>query len=977
MNTKLAACLLALALLVGWVFYLLTGERGGAVRGSGGGLASEPASTEAAHLTDGLAPAALPRDVAREASAPVATGPVSASPRSELAGLVGRVVESDGRPVVGMRVALLEFDGLTLFDGDALGEEPESLELEETETDDEGRFLLGGAHMSAMHGLGVDLGGPRATIRVIDHALPHRERTDIGDVVLAPFGVLTGRVLDESGAPVAGARVRCGAFPEEILQASPQDFRSDSLIAIGLTAMGGEGHLILEPPGWIRGMLDRLPVPTTQSAADGTFRLEGVPLARVVGGIDKRGYVGVPLGPIDMAQGDQNLGDLVLTRGRTLKGVVEDTYGESVADVEVFAGAELFPGVAAVLQPCGRTDAEGRFELTGVAESNQVVAATRRAPFEPWSTTATPRYENVLLEVEETVELTVNVRDEQGKPLSGARLLLTPASGTASRAGFLSEALMFLPRPPCPGELFREVEPGRYVVNDLGAGRYDVTARVPGLAPATQMADCTAGPGEVTVVCTAGRRVELRVVDAVAKAPVSGARASVLHVGQGGFQKLFAVTTDEAGGATLGPLPELSPPASPQGFMENETMLLVQHPRYGDFSATLDPLVSPLVVALEAGGTLAGRVHWGGAVPTRLYMLTLEYRGADGFLEVFHMPSFALTDLAGEFRVSNLIPGEYRVALMERFLDKDPLGLMGTDFDPPTLYRETVEIRNGETTTLDIDLTPTGRGATARLVGRVRVDGRGLAGAEVEVRGNERVQVVTDASGRFETEPFSVRGTSWVRVEGDVRMSDGVTRRQQLHEETLELQNEEVRELDLDLYPLTLRVRVVDAASGAPVALADISANAKESGVDSGEATTNDSGEVELLILRPGDYIVKGSAEGYGKGASAVTVPAEGLFEPTVLRLSRAVPCAGRVSVDPSLVPEGRGFAYVQVHGTNGSNSVGTMLRAPEYTFTLEGLSEGEYRALIYLGGRQSQEVPFVLGPSGDQDLTLNFVPQQ
>lgn len=978
MNTKLAACLLGLALLVGWVLYLVAGERGGTVRGSGAGLVSDAPAAAPAELSESRVPEAAPRSVTREAAEPVLAPAPAGSPRNELAGLVGRVVESDGRPVPGMRVALIEVDATYLFDGGAIDEQPPSLELEETVTDREGRFLLGGAHASSFHGLGVDLGGPRATMRVIDQALPHRERTDIGDVVLAPFGVLTGRVVDEQGAPVGGARVRCGALPEQILQISPQDFRSDSLIAVSLTTMGGEGHMIIELPGWVRAALERFPLPTTQSAADGAFRLEGVPLAQVVGGIDKRGHVGVPLGPLDLSGGDKDLGDVVLSRGRTIRGVVEDTFGEAVPGVEVYAGAEIFPGVAAILQPCGETDAEGRFALAGVADSAQVVAAARRAPHEPWSSTATARFENVLLEVEETVQLTVNVRDEQGKPLSGARITLTPVARSPGRMGF-AESMLVLPKPPCPPGLFHEVEPGRYVVADLAAGLYDVTARVPGLAPGYQPADCSAGPGEITVTCAAGSRIELQVIDAVTKAPVAAARGSVLRVGPGGFTKLAVASTDEEGRAAFGPLAEPTPRPFDQGFLPLETMILVQHPRYGDFSAPLDPLASPLIVPLQSGGALAGRVHWGGAVPTRLYMLTLEYRGADGFLEMFHVPRFSLTDLAGEFQVSNLLPGEYRVALMERFLDRDPLGLMGEDFDPPTLYQETVEIRNGETTQLVIDLTPTGRGATARIRGRVRVDGRGLEGAEVRVGGNETVQVVTDATGRFETEPFSVRGSSWIRIEGDVRMADGVARREPLYEESIELENDEVREIELDLYPLRIRARVVDASSSTPLAGAEVTASAKERDNGAGNAVaTNASGEVELLILQPGPYTLSASAEGYGKASSPVTVPAEGLFEPTLLRLPRAVPCAGRVLVEAPPVPEQRrGFAYVRVQGAGNDNSAGRMLRAPEYAFDLEGLPEGEYRAWIYINGQQGQEVTFVLGPDGDRDLTLRFTPSE
>jgi hypothetical protein len=330
MNLKLVAGLLVVV-LVGWLLFFVASGRERTGRSRGELPAPAPAeaplaASEVALEPHGAAPSA-PEPVEARAERSAVASSSAGSTRGDLAGLTGRVVESDGSPVAGIRVALLEFQGSLLFDGAALDEEKPSLELEETVTDTSGRFLLGGANQQALHGLGVDLGGPRSTLRVLDQALVHHERTDIGDVVLAAFGVLTGRVVDDRGAPVAGARVRCAQLPPQILQVQPQEFRSDVVIAMNRGAMGGQGEAILELPGWVSAQLDRLPVPTTQSGADGRFRLEGVPLAKVVGGADLRGYVGTTFGPLDLTGGGQDAGDLVLKHGRTVHGVVEDSSG--------------------------------------------------------------------------------------------------------------------------------------------------------------------------------------------------------------------------------------------------------------------------------------------------------------------------------------------------------------------------------------------------------------------------------------------------------------------------------------------------------------------------------------------------------------------------------------------------------------------------------------------------------------------------
>src|SRR5262249_45495569 len=150
-------------------------------------------------------------------------------------------------------------------------------------------------------------------------------------------------------------------------------------------------------------------------------------------------------------------------------------------------------------------------------------------------------------------------------------------------------------------------------------------------------------------------------------------------------------------------------------------------------------------------------------------------------------------------------------------------GLMNEEFNVATLHDDEAEIRNGETTELVIDLTPTGRGPTARIVGHVRVDGRDLAGARVEVQANERVAVETDPAGRFETPPFAMRSTAWVTIQADLALDGAAAHRQQLYQGTVQLAQDEVHEIELDLYPHKLHVRVLDS-DGQPVAHAQVSA---------------------------------------------------------------------------------------------------------------------------------------------------------
>lgn len=978
MNGKLAAILAGLALVVALVVWFATGEGPRRTHQAGPLVAAEPGREVAEKpLAAVETPSAPAAEAAREElhGAPEAA---AANPwRGELAGVIGRVVESDGTPVPGLRVALLEFDSTILFDDSALGEGPRSLVLEDALTDREGRFVLGGARGPAFHGLGIDLNGPRATVRIVDQALPHGERTDLGDIVLAPYGILAGRVVDEAGTPVPGVRVRASPGPEEILLGEPYEFREQSLVAVSMLVTAGDGQGIIEPPPWVREAIERFPLPTTKTGQDGTFRLEGVALAKVIGGADKAGWVGAPIGPIDLREGgEKDVGDLVLKRGRTIEGFVEDPFGEPLAGVAVFAGAEIAPGTAAILQPCGTTDEDGRFTLTGVRESGQVVAAARRSPHEPWSVTSTGRTENVLIELKGQVGLTVHVADEAGAPLSGTRLMLKPKRKDSGGMGF-GMALSFLPRPVSPPGTFRETEPGTYVCGALTVGDYVLDVRAAGRAPQQRDVQCVLETNEITVTCPPGRVLEVTVLDALTSAPVRDARVSAMRLSMSGLARLAAERTGADGKARLGPLPGAGEPAG-RGPFPNSTTLLVRHPRYGDHTTAIPDGAPNLTVELGAGGTLAGRVHWGGAVPTRLYMVALESRGREEAEELFYLPRLGVTGLDGTFRIPMLPAGRYRMELIERFLDQDPMGLAAQEFDPVSLHREEVEIRDGETTEVEIDLTPTGRGPTARLRGQVRVDGQPIAAASVRVRSGESVTVETDLRGRFETPEFVIRDQVSLTIEGDPSGAADEDVERQLYYEELELENGDVRDVDVDLYRIEVPVRVVDDASGDGLSGATLSLRLEQGNVryNQDSFSVDENGRTTLAVLQPGPYRITGKARDHSEASTTVEIPPEGVRDPVELRLPASVPCLGHVRVLDATVSGEQGFSYLWVQ-REGGNSSAARLQPPEYAFALDNMSAGTYKAWIYVGSQQGVQQEFELGPEGNTNLVLDFVPQQ
>jgi hypothetical protein len=241
------------------------------------------------------------------------------------------------------------------------------------------------------------------------------------------------------------------------------------------------------------------------------------------------------------------------------------------------------------------------------------------------------------------------------------------------------------------------------------------------------------------------------------------------------------------------------------------------------------------------------------------------------------------------------------------------------------------------------------------------------------------VKVKTDSSGRFETEPFAVSHSTSIRIEGDVPLAGGALRHMDLYDESVELRQDDVHQVELDLYPLLVHARVLADTNGEPVSAATVSVWKQEEdrrGSSDGSAT-NAQGEVELLVLTPGEYTVNARADGFTAASTPVKVSAEGTSDVAVLRLLRAVPCAGHVRPDGAET-ERSGFSYLYVQSTeNGPNTSGTQLQAPDYAFTLDGLPPGKYRAHLYMTGRRGNEIEFELGKEGNDHLEFVFTPRE
>jgi len=891
--------------------------------------------------------------------------------KGQLAGVVGRVVDAAGAPQPGLRVDLLQADWslLVVDDLHELGHAT-SLLLGSSITDDEGRFRIDGARGASFHGLGVDLGGPRGTLRVVEAALVHGEETDLGDIVLAPFGVLTGKVLDDAGQPLGGARIRVAVLPEEVLGLRLQDLRPESVVVALQMMERPEG--VIELPSWLGRYLDRLPVPTTRSEPDGTFRLEGVPLARVVGGVDLAGYVGAPVGPIDVKDGAADLGIVHLSRGRTLHGVVLDATGKPVPGYEIHAGAQLPIGPVALLQPCGETDAEGGFTASGVPAEGKAVAVARPPDGGVPAVAAAEGASELVIRVPTQVELDVRVVDVAGAPLSGARLQLVPVPSEEDRSSW-DELVLLRSRGARAIERFREVETGLYRCNRVAVGTYELRGEVAGLAPALSLIEVAVGTGVQTLICHAGRSLAVSVVDDASGQPVRGARVMVL---QSGFPVLTTSAlrwTDANGEARVGPFELLSESLakrSPMGVQPS--ILLVEHPAYPSHEVQVSDVDSQVVVRLEQGAAVKGRIHWGDADPERLYMISLERRGMDGPAELVFMPRFGLSQPNGEFHFADLAPGSYRLEILERFLDADLIGLTSEGLDPLQVHSDRIELSAGQTAEVDVDLTPNGLGPTARIIGNVKVGGVPCGGARVRIDGARDESLQTDGWGHFESGELPARRGARVRITVDLSSYEGGSAEQEVHDDRIDLEAGEVHELEVDIEPRVLNVLVLEAGTGTPLAEAIVVARPKggRSPIAT-HGTTDGLGRARLMLFISGPHHVEAQAADHAGGAVEADPKPDRPDERFTLELRRSVPCAGRIElVSHEWKPDDWLFLQVSSEtGASGNASLGD----ESLDFSIDGLEPGTYKARLWGSEIRGAETTFELGPAGDTGLVLRF----
>jgi len=969
---------LAVAAIV--VLAILVGRDGAreSSRPDGDSASSSHARTEPAPRAMPAAPRAPERREPPPAPARPAGPAMPESYARALSGVAGRVVEADGRPIGGLEVTLVELRLASFFP--SLSESFEDsipkaiVEIDGTTTGDDGRFLLKRALPTAPHGVGINLGGPRATLRVVERSLASGGVVDLGDIVLPPSLAFTGRVVNEGGAPIAGARVRGTTLPGIVFQAGAEHLRPTSrVIGIG----GSDRKMVVEIPEWLLAYEKRLPIPTATTGEDGRYRLEGLARGLVTVVADREGYVARATAPIPTGDGpEREIETIALSAGQSISGRVVDKAGLPVEGALVVGGAVSPMGYVAIAREAeARSGRDGAFVVTHVpAAVGGVAAAARASAHAPWSVVG-PVFdeENLTIELEEPRTLTLLLRGESGEVVPEADVRLRPLGGAADEM-----PLGFAPYLDL-GPAVRRTEPGRYVVEGLSRGSYGILARAAGRGFVEEEASIGDADDVVTLVFPPGRSLAVRVVDDATGLPVEWASVSVRRWDTNECA-LDARRTDARGLATVGPVPA----ADGEG---SRVAVVVEHPAFATSSIEADPLVSGEVEArLVAGGTLSGAVREDGVLPSRPAMIVLVAKNPGNRGHDAEMPRFSVSDLAGEFRIAHLEPGEYRYNVTDRFLDGNPIDLFGKsiagDFRPADRTSGEVTIVAGETTRIEIEIGLSAHGPTAFLKGVVRLNGQPLARADVSVWRQDYParRATTDANGEFDCGevPAGEVSISVNRRRSDVTLGD--TTWESVHDARLELAAHEQRYLEIDAVRIEVGV-VVTSPEGSPVEDAAVRANgiAKETSGSHGFATTGPDGRAAFGVRAAGEYQIVAERSGVGRGFTVAEIGPGG--SPVIaLVLDPGATVAGTLVVEGVTErpePGATTMLVLQRLDDRGRpiEPLITQLDEDGSTFRFEHVSAGRHRLSVYdpLGKRTSIEVD--VPPEGLSDWIATVRP--
>lgn len=272
-----------------------------------------------------------------------ATDPAKPKASQARCEVVGRVLNDAGQPLSGVPVALNTLGGMMIIDSDGESEAPNR---KATKTGADGKFKL----YDVRGGFGISVRAEPADFAIAEKSIPDQDggTIDLGDFVCPTGGTLTGRVLDDTGNPIAGAQVDAWTVEKG--------------------ASGGAGLFVFGDGGQSKAR-------RTKTDGSGQFRITGIAPGSVAMVASAEGHTREFKSEIEVKRG-QITPEVVLSlsRGQAIEGVVVDAGGSAIVGATVQIMERIIDlsqgGIAQQMERSreAQSDANGRFRITGLRE---------------------------------------------------------------------------------------------------------------------------------------------------------------------------------------------------------------------------------------------------------------------------------------------------------------------------------------------------------------------------------------------------------------------------------------------------------------------------------------------------------------------------------------------------------------------------------------------------------------------------------
>jgi hypothetical protein len=690
-RSVVVALVLALALATGLVAYLVTSSSRAESQAAVAPRGVEAPKPAPAFLREPDAVAPTPEaaraavaDAQMETAKPSAASAPVPAPETTIK---GRFVDRGGAAVPAVKVGL-RYPKLDVV------------------ADDRGQFVL--AFKVPFHGDSLELhancDGYGNFER--DVVATEGEVTDLGDLMLAPAGAVSGRVVDESGASLAGAEVY--ATNIETVTRGQEFHRPWNSLAQGA------------------------------SDAQGNFRLTGVPAGavRVWAGGDEKLWVSSE--PLDVPEHGEVYDVVLVVRAVSAKDLIRlsviDPAGAPVPEADLMFRYESGNSSGSTTT---QADSHGRYTIHVEQHASYTVQA-----FDPKqllrpsrSVAVMPGTLDLVLQLAESKTIAIVVHDKHGgAPIVSYRCSLPSVDGRvfdprSTPQGEVHENGRLELTLPMTAFKVRVDAPG-YAIEQLGPFE-------PDQAPAEIAVELTALPG-VHGVVTAGGEPARRAAVSLHKEVepkhfyvVNGFPARYEESGPESTsddQGAFTITLRDAGRYFLR--------AELEGWASADS---------GPFA--LDPSVGAKDLALELvrGGTVEGRAAT--KVGENLGGILIGASRGDG------RATTVRTDADGKFRFTRLTPGRWWVGRHDEEISPNSTSTTSgsRDTDQPEVEWNCT-VRDGATTWVDV---PAPAPDPVQLHGVLTFGGKPAAGWKVSVSGNSSPTKASsadlDGEGRFAT----------------------------------------------------------------------------------------------------------------------------------------------------------------------------------------------------------------------------------